>query len=92
MKPAPTRDSCPGGVGGSKCATVKPATTRDSGPGVAGGLERTKLEEFKKSIEEKEESIHFLKKEVEKMDRSRYDICEIFSPPRVCVVANDHGL
>ena len=51
-----------------------------------------KLEEFKKSIEEKEESIHFLKKEVEKMDRSRYDICEVFSPPRVCVVASDHGL
>ncbi len=37
-------------------------------------------------------SIDFLKKQVEKADRSRYDICEICSPPRVCVVATDHGL
>ena len=37
-------------------------------------------------------SIDFLKKEVEKLDRSRYDICEVFSPPRVCATARDHGL
>ncbi len=47
---------------------------------------------LKKEIEDKEVSIHFLKKQVERTDRSRYDICEVFSPPRVCVVAIDHGL
>ena len=37
-------------------------------------------------------SVNFVKKEVEKLDRSRYDICEVFSPPRVCATARDHGL
>ncbi len=30
--------------------------------------------------------------QVEKSVRSRYDTCEVFLPPSVCVVANDHGL
>ncbi len=34
-----------------------------------------------KDLEDQEESMHFLKKQVEKIDRSRYDICEAFSPP-----------
>ena len=33
-----------------------------------------------------------MKKQIEKADRSRYDICEVFSPPRVCVAARDHEL
>ena len=37
-------------------------------------------DKLKKRIEEKEYSINFLKKQVEKTDRSRYDICEVFSP------------
>ncbi len=45
-----------------------------------------------KNLEDQEESTNFLKKQVERTDRSRYDICEVFSPPRVCVVATDHGL
>ena len=35
---------------------------------------------LKKGIEDKEVSINFLKKQVERTDRSRYDICEVFSP------------
>ena len=54
--------------------------------------ETDKIEKFEKIPEEQEMPIDFLKKQVEKADRSRYDICEIFSPPRVCVVATDHGL
>ena len=45
-----------------------------------------------KDLEDQEESIHFLKEQVERTDCSRYNICEVFSPPRVCVVATDHGL
>ena len=66
---------------------VKPVGSRASGPcagEVAGAGSIT--------FEERELSIDFFKKRVEKADRSRFDICEVFSPPRVCVVASDHGL
>ena len=88
-KPAETRASGPGAVGELKSSTSKPvevlasrqcstggecgvksSTAKSvrwlaSGQCLTGGVECLKLEEFKKSIE----------------DRSRYDICEIFSPP-----------
>ena len=51
--------------------------------------ETDKIDKFEKILEEKEMPIDFLKTQVEKADRSRYDICEICSPPRVCVVATD---
>ena len=38
-------------------------------------------DQLKNIIEEKEVSINSLKKQVEKVDRSRYDICEVFTPP-----------
>ena len=25
-------------------------------------------------------------------DQSTYDVCEVFSPPRICATANEHGL
>ena len=56
------------------------------------------------AIDEEEATVRSLKKQgeqfdrnryvtqVDQVDRNRYDICEVFSPPRVCTTAREHGL
>ena len=47
---------------------------------------------LKKHMEEKDKSINLLKKQIEGADKSRYYVCEVFSPPRICLAAREQGV
>lgn len=58
----------------------------------AGRDSRLVIDKKKKLIQEKELSIVMLNKQVQEAGPSRYDVCELFSPPRICAAAREQGL
>ena len=73
-------------AGGSSASSPsgEPRGGRSQGTAVVSpGCQGAQLQEALMSI---------LKKQIEEGEKSRYDVCEVLSPPRICAAAREQGL